>query len=149
MYANDVAQVRRKYSVKALPVWYDNCMVMYHIPNELKNLTITEKLLIQRVSLLIIGIHIKNGTLGCRGHIVSFFQDICTICSTLPCLPTDISIVKVIRDGTTKDGDNITPTFSVNLIRVIKALHWLKKHNQLYRDIIITESNLDWMNGKG
>jgi hypothetical protein len=116
---------------KALPVWYDNGIVMYHIPNELKNLTIAEKLLMQRVSPLIPIIHIKNGTLGCRGHIVSFFQDISTICSTLPCLPTEISFVKVIRNGTTKDGENITSTFSVNRVRVIKALHWLKQHNQL------------------
>lgn len=60
----------------------------------------------------------------------------------------EISIVKVIRNGITKEGENITSTFSVNRVRVIKALHWLKKHNQLYRDIIIAESNLDWMSGK-
>lgn len=69
---------------KALPVWYQNNKAMFHIPDELKDLTIAEKLLIQRVSPLIPVIHIKNGNLGCRGHIVSFFQDISSVTLTLP-----------------------------------------------------------------
>jgi hypothetical protein len=34
------------------------------------------KLLIQCVSPLVPVVHIKNGILGTRGHVVSFFQDI-------------------------------------------------------------------------
>jgi chromosome segregation ATPase len=44
------------------------------ILTELQHLTMAEKLLIQRVSPLIPVIHIKNGILGSRGHVVSFFS---------------------------------------------------------------------------
>ena len=60
---------------KALPTWTERNSVYYNLPKELKNLTIAEKMLIQRVSPLIPVIHLKNGVLGSRGHIVSFFQD--------------------------------------------------------------------------
>jgi hypothetical protein len=46
---------------------------MFDLPKELAHLTMAEKLLIQRVSPLVPVIHIKNGILGVRGHIVSFF----------------------------------------------------------------------------
>ncbi len=59
-------------------------VVKYTIPPQLQHLTLAEKLLIQHVSPLIPVIHIKNGILGSRGHVVSFFQDITNICSVLP-----------------------------------------------------------------
>lgn len=93
-------------------------------------------------------VHIKNGSLGSRGHIVSFFQDIGEICNELPKLPKDVSLVKVIRSGTTKTGDNISNAFTINKNRVLKALKWLKKHNPLYNDITIKESNLSWMKNR-
>jgi len=55
----------------ALPIWKLGNKIMYNVPKELQNLTIAEKLLIQRVSPLVPVIHIKNGILGSRGHIVS------------------------------------------------------------------------------
>jgi hypothetical protein len=72
---------------KALPTWTEKGKVIYHVPRELSNLSIAEYLLIQRVSPLIPVIHIKNGILGSRGHIVSFFQDITSIVTVLPRLP--------------------------------------------------------------
>ncbi len=90
-------------------------------------------------------IYIKNGSLGSRGHIVSFFQYIGEICNELPRLPNDVSLVKVIRDGTTKTGDNISNAFTINKNRVLEALKWLKKHNPLYNNITIKETNLSWM----
>jgi len=78
---------------KALPTWTERNRVYYNLPKELKNLTIAEKMLIQRVSPLIPVIHLKNGILGSRGHIVSFFQDLSTICNIFPRLPSEVSIV--------------------------------------------------------
>jgi hypothetical protein len=133
---------------KTLPTWINNRnTVMYTIPRELQNLTIAEKLLIQRVSPLVPVIHVKNGSLGIRGHVVSFFQDISGICNELPKIPADVSLVKVIRSGTTATGENISRSFTVNRNRVLAALHWLKRNNPLYNDIIINETNLSWMNG--
>jgi hypothetical protein len=60
------------------------------------------------VSPLIPVIHIKNGTVGSRGRVVSFYQDLSSICNELPKLPSDISIVKVIRSGITGTGENIS-----------------------------------------
>jgi hypothetical protein len=31
---------------------------------------------------------------------------------------------------------------------VLTALRWLKKYNILYEDVIVDESNLDWLNGE-
>jgi hypothetical protein len=45
---------------KALPTWTERNRVYYNLPKELKNLTIAEKMLIQRVSPLIPVIHLKN-----------------------------------------------------------------------------------------
>lgn len=33
----------------------------------------------------------------------------------------------------------------MNRFKVMKALIWLKKHNQLYKDKTINESHLSWM----
>lgn len=133
---------------KTLPTWMNGNMVKYSIPKELQNLTIAEKLLIQRISPLIPVIHIKNGSVGSRGHVVSFFQDISGICSELPKLPSEVSVVKVLRSGITAKGENVSRTLTVNRHKVLNALKWLKVHNPLYKDVKIIESNLDWMKGK-
>jgi len=134
------------YNKKVIPTWKtENNVVKCTLPLELQDLTIAEKLLIQCVSPLIPTIHIKNGVLGTRGHVVSFFQDISGICTELPKMPSDVKMVKVARTGTTTDGENIRDIFTVNHHRVLNALKWLKQHNPLYGDITIKESNLDWM----
>ena len=133
---------------KTLPTWMKHNSIMYTVPPELQSLTLVEKLLIQKASPLIPVIHIKNGAVGSRGHVVSFFQDISGICNDLPRLPSQVSIIKVIRSGTTATGDNISNTFTVNKNRVLSALRWLKKHNTLYADININVSNLSWLKDK-
>jgi len=119
---------------KALPTWMNKNQVMFTLPKELQELTLAEKLLIQKVSPLVPVVHIKNGTIGYKGHVVSFYQDITNICQTLPRLPSDVSIVKVIRSRTTSMGENISNSFNINKYRVMVALRWLKKFNPLYND---------------
>jgi hypothetical protein len=50
-----------------------NNIIKYTLPSELQHLTLAEKLLIQHISPLVPVVHIKNGILGTRGHVVSFF----------------------------------------------------------------------------
>jgi len=121
---------------------------MFDLPKELVHLTMAEKLLIQRVSPLVPVIHIKNGILGVRGHIVSFFQDISSITTILPRLPSEVSIVKVIHASQTRCGNELRKTFIVDRERLLKALLWLKKYNYLYKDIIIDETRLSWMGNR-
>jgi hypothetical protein len=93
-------------------------------------------------------IHIKNGILGSRGQIVSFFQDISSIGKVLPRLPSEVQVVKVIRENTNIHGESSTKALTVNCERLIKALKWLHQYNPLYKDIIIDESRMNWMGGK-
>ena len=58
------------------PIWIDeDSHVHYEVPTELKKLNIAEILLIQRVAPLVPLVHIRNGTLGIKGHVCSFMQD--------------------------------------------------------------------------
>ena len=134
----------------ALPVWVDSetKQVHYEAPKELKDLSIAEKLLIQKVSPLVPVIHIKNGVMACRGHCCSFFQDISTVCKVFPRLPAEVTMVKVIRTSTTKEGNIVDRAFTVNRRKVLSALIWLKKHNHLYDDIEIKQNRLNWMEGQ-
>jgi len=98
-----------------LPTWKTkNNIIKYTLPSQLQHLTLAEKLLIQHVSPLVPAVHIKNGILGTRGHVVSFFQDTSVICTELPRLPTDITMIKVVRTGVTADGENVKNIFTVN-----------------------------------
>jgi len=62
---------------EALPIWFeDHGNIRYDVPEELQGLTIAKKCLIQMASPFIPVIHIKNGTLGSRGHCCFFPQQI-------------------------------------------------------------------------
>ena len=142
------------------PVWYlvndagervqdenGKDMVQYHIPTELSSLTMSEKLLIRRCANFVPCVHLKNGVYGIKGHCIAYPQDITEMCNELPLRKE--SILTFIRNIGNKETDALFPTsLRVNKKRVIDALHWLKKHNQFYKDIIIKEENFDWMNGK-
>ena len=134
---------------KTLPTWTDKQgTVHYELPEILKELMVAEKLLIQKVSPIVPVIHIKNGTIGSRGHCVSFFQDITNMCQVFPRLPSQVTIVKVICKSKCKDRNIVNKAFTINRNRVMTALEFLKKHNILYEDIQINPENLLWMEDK-
>ncbi len=54
-------------------------------------------------------------------------------------------MIKVIRTCVTADGENVQNVFTVYRSSVLDALKQLKQHNPLYKDIVINESNLNWM----
>lgn len=138
-----------------LPVWIDDDGNRhYEIPKELSELTIAEKLLIQRVSPLVPIVHIKNGTLGIKGHVCSFLQDVNEVATRLPRLPTNVKAIKMVRTYNGSDGQATSKTYVVNRKRVMTALLWLVRYHCDYKqahadgELVIDESNLGWMGGQ-
>ena len=139
------------------PIWYERDsegvmkfdddgkpVVRYDIPSELKDLTMSEKLLIRRCSPMIPSMHIKGGIYGINGHCVCFPQDINNMCMELP--QTETSMVTFVRHISNRvTGESISRHYKVNKKKVIAALKWLKVHHSGYHGITINESNLDWI----
>ena len=135
-----------------IPSWFDDDLTEHlEIPPELECLTIAEKLLIQRVSPLVPIHHIKNGILGVKGHVCSFMQNIEDVASSLPKLPQQVKAIRMIRTHVDNEGLPVTTMYLVNRQRVMNALSWLVKHHKDYKqahengDLVIEESNLDWI----
>ena len=121
-------------------------VVQYHVPQELSCLSMYEKLLIRRCANFVPSVHLKNGVFGLKGHCVTFPQDITQMCDELP--QRKETLLTFVRNIGNKDTDAVFPiSLRVNRVKVLTALHWLKKHNPFYRNINIREENLDWMNG--
>ena len=118
----------------------------YDIPDELKDLSMAEKLLIRRCSPLIPSVHIRHGIYGLNGHCVCFPQNIDNMCSELPQTKSNMVIfVRNIRNRGTNNSMRQKDHFRVRKTKVIKALEWLKIHHIGYHDITIKKSNLDWI----
>ena len=134
-----------------LPVWYMHGDVRnrpnYHLPPELKNLSLAEKMLIQRVSPFVPLQHIKNGVMGLKGHVCAFEQNIDGFVSQLPRPIEEIDIIRVEQLIRTEIGSEHfhRKAFKVSRSKVVTALYWLKTHNPEYFDIEIDESNLEWI----
>ena len=138
-----------------VPTWEDRQgNVHYNVPAVLSKLTIAEVLLIQRVSPLVPIVHIRNGTLGIKGHVCSFLQDISSVAQVLPRLPQDIKAVKFVKTFTDSNSDHQTRMYLVNRKRVMAALAWLTEHHVEYRkayqcgELIININNLNWLGDK-
>jgi hypothetical protein len=127
-------------AITNLPIWIDkNQIVQYYVPKE------GEKLLIQQVSVYVPLQHLSYGQLGARGHIVSFPQNLLSICRTLPRLPGNVDVVQVIKNFKLNDGAISSKSFCIRKSKVLTALYWLKKFNNQYSDIEIQEGNLSWI----
>ena len=132
-----------------LPIWRDlEGNIHYYVPEELSSLSDAERMLIQRASPFVPLHHIKNGNFGVKGHCCCFPQDISDIVNVLPRLPSDTTMIKMIHTYKQEiNGSFQQKTFSVNRMKVIQALQWLKIHNKWYYDIEIETKNLDWIEG--
>ena len=135
----------------ALPVWYENGDTSnkpnFHLPSELKNLTLSEKMLIQRISPFLALQHIKNGVMGLKGHVCAFEQEINGLATILPRPLDDVNVIRVEQLVRSEIGSDIftRKAFRVRRSKVITALYWLKQHNPEYFDIEIDESKLEWI----
>ena len=134
-----------------LPVWYKNGdktnPPQYHVPLELCNLTLAEKMLIQRVSPFVPLHHLKHGIMGLKGHVCAFEQDIKSMASVLPRSNQDVDILRIEQVVRAEIGSDVfqKKSFKVSRSRVITALYWLKTHNPEFMDIEIDEARLDWI----
>jgi hypothetical protein len=135
--------------LNCLPLWsevQDGKIVQhFKVPEVLSCLREGEKLLIQQISVYVPLHHLMYGQLGARGHIVSFPQDISSVCHILPRLPSQVSLIRVVKHFKLDDGEIGSKSFSVRKEYVINALEWLKLYNRFYKDITIRKSNLDWI----
>jgi hypothetical protein len=102
-------------------------------------------LIIQQVSVYVPLQHLMYGQVGARGHIVSFPQNVLSVCKKLPCLPDHVQVVRVIKNFQLNNGTTSSKTFSIRRPVVMAALHWLKKFNKQYNEIDICEANLSWI----
>jgi hypothetical protein len=81
-----------------IPYWLDRHRTIHtNVPGELNDLTFDERQLIALASIHMSLIHLKNVTLGSRGHCVSVEQKISELLTTLPRKPGDLNILNVMR----------------------------------------------------
>ena len=133
---------------RVIPYWIDKFGSRHvEVPQELSDLTFAEKQLIALASAHMSLIHLKNGTLGSRGHCVSVEQKIRALFLVLPRKPGDLDFLKVMRSGSSSDHEVYERVFTVRRTKVLAALYWLVEHNVLYKEygVTIDPSNLDWM----
>jgi hypothetical protein len=129
-----------------LPVWYKDGVPQFHVPEELACLREGEKLLIQMASPYVPLKFLKGGAHGCKGHVCCFPQSVQEVVKELPRKKVDA--IRVVRSAMNKDGEIEDKIFRIRRGKVMDALLWLSRYNRLYKDIILNENNLDWMEGK-
>ena len=59
-------------------------------------------MLLQMAKLFIPLVHIKQGVMGIRGHVCAFPQNVSEVADTLPRLPEDVTIIRVIQKSKPK-----------------------------------------------
>ena len=77
----------------------------------------------------------KGGQYKARGNVITFSQDVSTLCTVLPRLPKELDVL-IVR----KTDSQTTPfykDFRVRKSKVYALLCYLQQHNPFYRDITI------------
>ena len=123
-----------------------NNMCVPPVPSELSCLNSMEKRLICKIQPFMKLIVLSYGQRALRGQTVNFPVNTSEVCSSLPKTLDNAGIVFIAPPRTGSDS-NETPVpqsyFSIRRPYVVRALHWLKNHNTLYRDIEIEEVSDD------
>lgn len=135
----DVCLSCTKESSKQDLFWPTNGFDFGEIPEELKNLTLLEQILIARVHPVVSVFKIKNQQRGYSGHVLNLVQHVEQVATRLPHdVATQSALVLLHRDS--PDG---VIEFRVRAAKVRHALIWLRRNNQFYRDIVIDESRIE------
>jgi hypothetical protein len=120
---------------RVIPYWIDKYGSQnVDAPQELRDLKFAEKQLIALASAHMSLIHLKNGTLGSRGHCVSVEQNISELFLVLPRKLGDFDVLNVIRSRRSSDQEVYERVFKVRRQKVLAALYWLVEHNVLYKE---------------
>jgi hypothetical protein len=129
-----------------------NNMWLGDVPAELQGLTIPEEKLISfyRHNSCIIKLHspfhsTTTAQAALKGNCISFLQNVPNIVNSLPLTLDDLcDTLKVIFVGARPpERIHLRKILTVRKKKIIQALHWLKKHNMLYRNIEINLKNID------
>jgi hypothetical protein len=95
------------------------------VPGELCALTFADKQHTHVASSHMYLIHLKNGTLGARGHCVAVEQEILTLFRILPIDPKYIIILNMTRSGRSSDQEVYEKIPKVlHKQNILLALHW-------------------------
>ena len=123
-----------------------NNMCVPPVPSELSCLNSMEKRLICKIQPFMKLIVLPYGQRALQGQTVNFPVNTSEVCSSLPKTLDNAGIVLIAPPRTGSDSTE-TPVpqsyFSIRRPYVVRALHWLKDHNTLYRDIEIEEVSDD------
>jgi hypothetical protein len=141
-------QIKNTSENRVIPYWIDKYGSQnVVVPQELRDLTFAEKQLIALASAHMSLIHLKNGTLGSRGHSVSVEQNVSELFLVLPRKPGDLEFRNVTRSGRSSDQEVYERVFKVRRQKVLAAFYWFVEHNILYNEygVTIDPSKLDWM----
>ena len=115
----------------------ENLMIPDEIPDVLKDLSYAEICSIRLASPLV-HIYSRKGLTSIKGHVITFEQEIDDLVATLPRLPKDLPFV-ILQ---TKDARKESFKIKIRPDKVFAALKWLKLNNMWYKDIEISEDNL-------
>ena len=112
----------------------ENCMIPSPVPDELKNLTEFEQMLISR-AFPIMQVYTKPGLgyLGYKGHIITLPNNVQHIADILPHCPKDLPIIAFTFEGKSE----YSKEFRLRQEKVLFALLWLVKNNPLCKEITI------------
>ncbi|KAI3850140.1 hypothetical protein MKX03_011938 [Papaver bracteatum] len=120
-------------------------MVPGDVPDVLSGLTDLEKILIARVHPVMSVYRVKGQQYKYGGNVINFVHDVNAIAKVLPCKPNDLSAILVVK----RTGNVLTKEFIVRREYVRQALRWLQENNKYYRDIEISEENIDALPEEG
>ena len=116
----------------------ENSLIPSPVPNELKDLTQIEEMLIAR-ALPIMRVYIKpGGQRGYSGHCINLPQNVTELATFLPRYPKDLAVIIVKVKG----RDNTFRDVTVRKQKVHNALVWLINNNPHYSEITINEDAL-------
>lgn len=113
------------------------------VPNELKNLTMVEELIISLIHPQIKVYRVPgSGQLRYTGNMISFPQDVSSFATSLPHNISDLPIILVTKE-TIREGQAHKRDFRIRSAKVLTALRWLKQNNILNRDVVINQESLN------
>src|SRR2546421_106808 len=113
----------------------ENNMDPGEVPEELKDLSEIEEMLIARVFPVLSVYRLRGGQHGYRGNVINFPQDVGEFASRLPRSPSSLDLF-VVRRESENDSAGFKD-FKIRRTKVARALLWLKENNEYYANITI------------
>ncbi len=124
---------------------FENSMIPSSVPQELKDLTQVEEMLIAR-ALPIMRVYIKpGGQRGYSGHCINLPQNVKELAISLPRYPKELSVIIVKAKGKNDTFKDVT----VRKQKVQEALLWLIQNNPYYSDLQVNEDALNLLPENG